>query len=131
MIKSHISFIFGLLVLLTVVLPLNYYVLEELLDLPFSKLHYFVYGYFVFIITLIHIYMVQSLKERPQRFVIAFMASMGIKILISLLLLVVIMYTGINNTKTFAINYLALYFIFSSFSVFHTLKTQKSAEAKL
>lgn len=130
MITSYLRYLVSLLVLLAVLVPLNYYVLEELMDTPFTKLHYAVYSYFIVLILAAHIFMARSLRDRPQRFVIVFMSSMGIKIFASLILLVIIMYTGINNSKPFAINYLILYLVFSSFSISQILRLQRTLTEK-
>jgi hypothetical protein len=116
--------------MLAILVPVNYYVLEELMDMPFTKLHYGVYTYFVLLILAAHLFMARSLQDRPQRFVVVFMASMGIKIFLSLIILVIIMYTGINNSKPFAINYLILYLVFSSFSISQILRLQRTLAEK-
>lgn len=131
MISSLLRFLFDLFILLALMIPVNYYILEELINLEFSILHYVCYAYFTLMVFLIHIFMLRSLELKPQRFVIYFMASMGVKIFLSLLVLVVIMYTGINNSKVFVINYLSLYFVYSFFSVYHTLRAQKRTLPKL
>ena len=126
MITNFLKFFIGLAVLICIVLPVNYFVMEELLDTPFTALNYFVYIYFIILVTAIQFYMTSSLNKRPQRFVISFMASMGVKIFLSLILLVIIMYSGMNNSKSFAINFMVVYLVFSFFSISHILRVQKS-----
>ena len=125
MISSFLRYFIELATLSIVLLPVNYYVQEELLKMDFSSLHYFSFIYFILLVTVIQIFLVRSLRNRPQKFVITFMASMGIKIFLSLMILVVIMYTGLNSSKEFAINFLVLYLVYSGFSIMHMQKVQK------
>jgi len=125
MIGSFFRFLIELAVLTVILLPLNYFVLEELLDTEFKLIHYFVYAYYVIMVFIIQMVMMRALKNRPQRYIISFMSSMGIKIFLSLIILVVIMYTGLESSKPFAINYLILYLVFSAFSIFQMLRAQR------
>ena len=122
---SLLKFLVELATLTIILLPVNYYVLEEILNIDFNNLHYFVFTYLIIMVSIIQFTMMKSIKNRPQRFVFSFMSSMGIKIFISLFILVVIMYSGINNSKPFAINFLALYISYSTFSVLQILRLQK------
>ena len=126
--RSNLNFITGLAILLLAMIPLNYYILEELIGQTFLPLHYYSYLYFVTLVLVVHFILVRSLKKRPQRFVINFMAVMGIKIFLSLILLVVFIYFFDVNKKVFGINYMILYLVFSSYSIASILKAQKKAD---
>lgn len=119
----YLRFFSGLFILVAVMLPLNYFILREVLGLDFGTLHYVVYFYFIFIVTTIHLVVYNTLSQKPGRFVIAFIGSMAVKILLSLLLLVVIM-KWFDNSGAAAVNFLLLYLSFSSFSVYNILKEQ-------
>ncbi len=125
MIGSFFRFLIELGILTAVLLPINFFVLEELLKVEFKPLHYFIYIYYVAMVLVINIVMMRALKNRPQGYIISFMSSMGIKIFLSLMILVVIMYTGLDNSKPFAINYLILYLVYSAFSIFQMLRAQR------
>ena len=119
----YLRFFSGLFILVAVMLPLNYFILREVLGLDFGTLHYVVYFYFIFIVTTIHLVVYNTLSQKPGRFVIAFIGSMAVKILLSLLLLVVIM-KWFDNSGAAAVYFLLLYLSFSSFSVYNILKEQ-------
>ncbi len=124
--NSLMKFILQLVVLTAVAIPVNYYVNHEFLNMEFEKLYYFSYFYFFLVTIIIHLLLKRSLKDRPQKYVVVFMASMGIKIFLSLMILVVVLLIGIENSKVFAINYLILYMLYSAFSVSRTLKSLKN-----
>jgi len=130
MIKSNLRYIIQLAILIAVLLPINYFVLVELMHIEFSRLYYFSYLYYIILVFIIQIMMSRALKDRPQNYIISFMASMGVKMFLSLGILVVIMYPGLNSSKYFAINYLLLYLIFSAFSIFQMLQAQREVSGK-
>ena len=117
-------------ILIIMALPLNFFITEELLKMDFSGLHYFIFVYYMLMVFFIQMSMLGALKNRPQKFVIAFMSSMGIKIFASLTLLVIVMYTGLNDTKVFAINFLILYLLFSGFSIYQIQKAHNELTEK-
>lgn len=125
MISSILNFLLRSAVLVLFLISVNYFVLEEFFKTDFTALYYGIYIYFYMMITIIHVFMVRALKKRPQQYIIVFMSSMGIKIFLSLIVLVVIMYSGLDKTKTFAINFLILYLLFSSFSIYQMLRAQQ------
>ena len=125
MITSFLRFLIELAVLSVVVLPINYYVVEALLQLDFGSLYYVSYLYYLLLVIAIQLAIIRALNDRPQKFIIVFMSSMGLKIFISLIFLVVVMLSGINDTKAFAINFLLLYLLFSGFSIYQMMKAQK------
>lgn len=125
MISSILNFLLQSAILILLLISINYFVLEEFFKTDFTALYYSIYVYFYLMITVIHVFMIRALKKRPQQYIIVFMSSMGIKIFLSLIVLVVIMYSGLNKTKTFAINFLILYLLFSSFSIYQMLRAQR------
>lgn len=127
MIKSLFSFVLRLAVLLIVILPLDYFVIEELLKVEFVNTYYFVLAYFTLLVLFTQVYMINSLKKRPQVFVWTFLGVIGIKMFLSLIILVIIIYTGVNESKIFGVNFISLYFAFSIFSVLQILKAQRTS----
>jgi len=124
--KNHLKIIFKLGILCVVLLPINYYVLEELFNIEFTGLYYFSFAYYFIMVFAVHLVMSKALKNRPQNYIVAFMASMGIKMFLSLIILVIILYAEIESSKIFGVNYLLLYMIFSAFSIMEMLKAQKT-----
>ena len=125
MITSFFRFLVELAVLSVILLPMNYYVTEALLSLDFDILYYGVYLYYLLLVIGIQVAIIRALRDRPQKFIIVFMSSMGLKIFISLILLVTVMMSGLNNSKAFAINFLILYLVFSGFSIYQMQRAQK------
>ena len=127
MIKRVFGFILRLLVFLIVLLPLDYFVLQEVFNIEFSYKYYFVFGYFTLIVLLIQIYINNSLKKRPQVFIWTFLGALGLKMFLSLLVLVIVMYAGVSEPKIWAVNFVSLYFAFSTFSALQIMKAQKTS----
>lgn len=125
MVKVSLRFLFGLLILLTVLVPLNYFLLQAVLKIEFKTINYGVLAYFALLISAVQFSMQNSLKKRPQRFVLNFMAAMGIKMFLSLIFLLILLYFFEVDKKVFGINYLVLYFIFSAYSITNILLAQK------
>lgn len=124
MISSVLSFLLRSAIPLLFLISINYFVLEVFFKTEFSALYYGIYSYFYLMITIIHVFMVRALNKRPQQYIIVFMSSMGIKIFLSLIVLVVIMFSGLNKSKIFAINFLTLYLLFSAYSIYQMLRGQ-------
>ena len=116
-----------MLLFLIVLLPLDYFILVELLEVSFGLPYYFTFAYFTFIVLIIQFFINGSLKKRPGQFVWTFLGSLGIKMFLSLIILLVMIYTGVENPKVFGINFVTLYMLFSTFSVRHILKAQKAS----
>ena len=98
---------------------------KEVLKIEFGYSNYFVFAYFSLIVLFIQVYINKSLKKRPQVFIWTFLGALGLKMFLSLLLLVIVMYAGVHDSKAWAINFISLYFAFSMFSVLQILKAQK------
>ena len=131
MIKSIISFVLRLAVFIIVLLPLDYYIVEEVLKIGFGNPFYFVFAYFSLLVLFIQVYINKSLKKRPQVFIWTFLGAVGLKMFLSLLLLVIFMYAGVNESKTFGVNFICLYLAFSTFSVLQILKAQKASTSNV
>lgn len=121
------SFILGLISMILILIPLDYYVIVELLNAPFDVINYLTFVYFVLIICIIQFAMMKVLQGRPQSFVPGFMAALGIKMFLTLTILTVLVYLGMVEKKVFGINFAVLYFIFTSFSITHILRAQRSS----
>ena len=126
MIKSLFKFFWGLIVLILIVLPLNYYIVVELLKSPFDIINYLTFLYFILLISIIQIMMLRLLKKRPQLFVPGFMGALGLKMFLTLIILAVLVYAGLVDKFVFGINFALLYFIFTTFSIVHILGAQRS-----
>ena len=127
MIKSIFSFVLRLAVFLIIILPLDYFIIEEVLKVEFVNTYYFVLAYFTLLVLFTQVYMNNSLKKRPQVFVWTFLGVVGIKMFLSLMILVIIIYAGVNESKIFGVNFISLYFAFSTFSVLQILKAQRAS----
>ncbi|MEQ9063797.1 MAG: hypothetical protein RIE58_06450 [Vicingaceae bacterium] len=116
--------------MVVLLLPLDYFILDELLNVPFGTVYYFTFFYFVGAVLFIQFYLNSSLKKRPQQFIWSFMGALGLKMFLSLLILLIVIYAGIADPKTYGINYISLYMIFSVFSVIQILKAQRASIPK-
>ena len=105
MIKYLLRFILICVLLTVVLIPFNYFILQGMLTIPFDQSIYLAYGYFLVLSILIQAFLLKSSSDRPQKFVINFMAAMGGKVMLSLLLLVLHMYFHKEGAKVFAVNF--------------------------
>ncbi len=105
---------FGLLLVITLVLlSFNYFILEELLNQPFSLKNYLSFTYFFAGGFVMFRYLFNSMNDDPKKFVTRFMAAMGIKIFVSLMILVIYLWVHEAQGKVFAVNFLILYLLYS------------------
>ena len=125
--KALSKFFVGLISMLLILIPLDYYIVVELLNSPFDIINYLSFVYFVLVVCIIQFSMIKVLKGRPQSFVPGFMGALGIKMFLTLIILAVLVYSGMVEKKVFGINFTVLYFIFTSFSITHILRAQRSS----
>lgn len=125
--KALSKFFIGLVSLLFILIPLDYYIIVELLNSSFDIINYLTFVYFILVICIIQISLMKLLKGRPQSFVPGFMGALGIKMFLTLIILTVLIYSGMVDKKVFGINFTLLYFIFTAFSITHVLKAQRSS----
>lgn len=85
-----------------------------------SYLYFFVGSFFVYRFLFI------SMNEDPKKFVTRFMAAMGLKIFISLMILVVYMWFNQSEGKVFAVNFLVLYLLYSGLIFNRLYKVKKT-----
>ena len=110
-----------------VLLPMNYFIVVELLQSTFDIINYLTFIYFMVLVAIIQILMSRLLKERPQRFVPGFMGALAIKMFLTLTILVIVVYLGLVDKYVFGINFTILYLIFTTFSITHILSVQRSS----
>ena len=130
MIGASLRFLFSLLIFLVIALALDFFIVVEVFKLDFGFTYYFTFVYFTFAVVVIQLFIIRSLRKRPQQFVWTFMACLGIKMFASLILLLLMIYSGVDHPKVFGINFAVLYLLFSTFSVIHILKAQKVSLGK-
>ena len=108
-----IRFFILLLVVTLVLLSFNFFILEELLQHPFTLKNYVSFVYFFAGGFIMFRYLYQSMTDEPEKFVRRFMIAMGIKIFVSLMILVVYLWIYGAGGKVFAVNFLILYLLYS------------------
>ena len=120
-------FLLRLMVLLIILLPLDYFVLQELVKIEFGTKYYVAFAYFTLVVIFIQVYIAKSLKKRPQVFIWTFLGALGFKMFLSLLLLVIVVYAGVSDYKIWAVNFVSLYVAFSAFSAMQIMRAQKTS----
>jgi hypothetical protein len=124
MIKHTLRFFVLLIVFTALLIPFNYFVLEALLSQEFAFPQYLTYAYFAGITLLVQGFLIKSLEERPQKFVINFMAAMGVKIFLSLILLAIHLYFNKDDGKIYAVNFTVLYLAYAALGTYAILRLQ-------
>lgn len=126
--KYLFRFILICVLLTAVLIPFNYFVLDGILDRKFDYTYYLAYGYFLVLTIVIQGLLLKSLSERPQKFVVNFMAAMGGKIFLSLILILLHLYFNKEGAKVFAVNFTVLYLLYSFLGIYHILSVQRKTE---
>lgn len=126
--KKFLSFLVAVIALTILLIPFNYYVLEELLKLPFGNLQYASFAYFVMVILGIHYKLLGALKKRPQQFVTTFMGLMAIKMFLSIGLMLLMIYAGGADIKSFVVNFVVLYMLYTALEIQYILKAQRAQD---
>ena len=100
----------------------------QYVEYELSEIYFILYIYFPVTTILIHFILNKKLDQRPQAFVTAFMGSMSAKLFISLILLLIVIYTNREVRVPFAILFMAMYAVFTILStsvLFKKLRSKK------
>ncbi len=103
--------------LLTFALACIHFVLIQLTKLVWHPSYLVLYVYFPLITSLIHSVLLKQINKRPQLFVNYFMGSMTVKLLLSMVLLLVVLYTTPSVRISFALIFMLMYLIYTGLSV--------------
>lgn len=103
--------------LLTFALACIHFVLIQLTKLVWHPSYIVLYVYFPLITSLIHGVLLKQINKRPQLFVNYFMGSMTVKLLLSMVLLLVVLYTTPSVRISFALIFMLMYLIYNALSV--------------
>jgi hypothetical protein len=124
MIKHNLRFFVLVLALTALLIPFNYFVVEAVFGQHFGMEHYLTYVYFAIVTLIIQGFLVKSLESTPQRFVVNFMAAMGLKIFVSLALLGLHLYFNKGEGKLYAVNFTLLYLAYVALGTYSILRLQ-------
>ena len=81
----------------------------------------------MFAVTIVvHFYLVKASEGEPRKFTSKFLGSMGLKILIYLVFIVVILFLDTANAIPFLVSFLAMYATITVFEVVSILNTLKN-----
>ncbi len=128
--RSSNTYLFVSLAVLIVSELLIAFVANPLLDKP---LHPITYGFpplFWLVYYLMHRSLLRSAAKNPKRFVTAFMAATGARLIGSLFFILVVSLVLKEDYKPVVITFLCLYLIFMVLEVIFILKDLKSPELK-
>lgn len=78
---------------------------------------YVLLGLFVVIVSALHLFLLNSVEGRPQKFIRAFMASMGLKLLLFMLVLAGFLMLTAENPKSVILHFLLYYTLFTILEV--------------
>ena len=82
---------------------------------------------FLFAVTIIvHLYLVKASKGNPRKFTSKYLGSMGLKILIYLIFIIVILFIDTASAIPFLVSFLAMYATLTVFEVISILNTLKN-----
>ena len=82
---------------------------------------------FMFAVTIVvHFYLVKASEGEPRKFTSKYLGSMGLKILIYLVFIVVILFLDTANAIPFLVSFLAMYATITVFEVVSILNTLKN-----
>ncbi len=89
---------------------------------------YFLFLYFFLVSAFSHFRILKANQENSSRFVTAFMATLGIKIAISFLLILLLGLLFRADLLVIALTFLVLYFAYTAFEVVAIVKVVKKTE---
>ncbi len=90
-----------------------------------SRFYYFLILYFVVISSYTHYILLKALIFKPNRFLIKFMLTTTIKLFLSIIILIIFIFTNKLEAKIFSLNFVVLYLIYLFFDIFMILKQSK------
>lgn len=106
-----------LIVLAAALFAAHYAVVAFALSQPFHGIYLVFYGFLIGLSVATHLLLANAIKKRPQAFVNTFMATMSLKMLLSLGVLVVCIMAFRELMKPLAVSFLVLYFAFTTYEV--------------
>jgi len=112
----------------TALIGLGQLLVFNLLSLDWNWVYLILYVYFPAFSLIMHAILTKKIDQRPQAFVTAFMGSMSAKLFISLILLLVVLYTNREIKIPFAILFMIFYAVFTILStsvLFKKLRSKK------
>jgi hypothetical protein len=105
------------ILLLTVALASFHLAFISLSSYSWHGVYIILYVYFPLITLLIHSVLEKQIDRKPQSFVTYFMGSMSVKLFLSLILLLVVLYTTPVVRVPFALLFMAFYLAYTATSV--------------
>lgn len=114
-----------LIALITFVLACIHFVGIQLTEMTWHPSYIVLYVYFPLITSLIHFVLLKQIYKRPQLFINYFMGSMTVKLFLSMILLLVVLYTTPKVRISFALIFMAMYLIYTALSVVVLFKKLK------
>ena len=106
-----------LIALITFALACIHFVVIQLSELVWHNSYIVLYVYFPLITLLIHSVLLKQINKRPQLFINYFMGSMTVKLFLSMVLLLVVLYTQPNVRVSFALIFMFMYLVYTALSV--------------
>lgn len=111
--------------LLTFALACIHFAVIQLTKLVWHPSYIVLYVYFPLITSLIHSVLLKQINKRPQLFVNYFMGSMTVKLFLSMILLLVVLYSTPTVRISFALIFMLMYLIYTAVSVVVVFKKLK------
>ena len=106
-----------LISLITFALACIHFVVIQLSELFWHNSYIILYVYFPLITLLIHSVLLKQINKRPQLFINYFMGSMTVKLFLSMILLLVVLYTQPNVRISFALIFMFMYLVYTALSI--------------
>lgn len=106
-----------LIALITFALACIHFVVIQLSELVWHNSYIVLYVYFPLITLLIHSVLFKQINKRPQLFINYFMGSMTVKLFLSMVLLLVVLYTQPNVRVSFALIFMFMYLVYTALSI--------------
>lgn len=120
-----INFYWSLLIISLISLVAHYFIFQYL-GFDWNQWMWVLYLYFPITTLLIHRVLSKKVAARPQSFVTSFMGSMAAKLFISLILLLVVLYSFPTIKIPFALSFLYLYLLYTSLNTYYIFSKLKA-----
>lgn len=108
---------FLLITALTSVLIAAQYFIFDAMQIPFSNLYYIFYVYLYGITLLIHYILNSKIHKKPQAFVTYFMGAMSVKLFLSLIIMLIVLWFNRDIKVQLAVVFMVLYLFYTLLSV--------------
>ena len=116
---------FTLTTLLALALACFHFAILKLLSLEWQAIYLSVYLFFPVVTILVHASLMKQVNKRPQAFVTYFMGGMTVKLLSSLGILLVVLYTNREIKIAYTLLFMVYYLAFTVLSVTTLFKALK------